>query len=93
MSELLVKACWYSIFEADLSPDCKFFASIKEEWASFDTSSETEFLTLDLPASETKEPLEFYMELLIRKDKRNQMTVRDDYRELAECAAKGLPQG
>lgn len=86
VSELLVKACWYSIFEADLSPDCKFFASIKEEWASFDTSSEAEFLTIDLPALETKEPLEFYMELLIRKDKRNQMTVRDDYRELAECA-------
>ena len=76
-----------------MSPDCTFFVNIKEEWASFDTNSEAEFLTLDLPASETKEPLEFYMELLIRKDKRNQMTVRDDYRELAECAAKGLPQG
>ena len=86
VSELIVKACWYSVFEADLSPDCKFFADIKEEWGGFDTSAEAEFLTLNLPASETKESLEFYMELLVRKDKRNQMTVRDDYRELAECA-------
>ena len=86
VSELIVKACWYSEFEADFSPDCKFFADIKEEWGGFDTSAEAEFLTLNLPASETKESLEFYMELLVRKDKRNQMTVRDDYRELAECA-------
>ena len=31
VSELIVKACWYCIFEADLSPDCKFFADIKDE--------------------------------------------------------------
>ena len=86
VSELLVKACWYSIFEADLSPECKFIADIKKEWGNFDTSPEAEFLTLDLSASEKEEPLAFYMELLMRRDKRNQMTVRDDYRELAECA-------
>ena len=25
MSKLVVKACWYCLFEADLSPECKFF--------------------------------------------------------------------
>ena len=86
VSELIVKACWYCIFEADLSPDCKFFAGIKDEWGSFDTSSEAEILTLQLDESEKKDSVDFYRELLVRKDRRNQMTVRDDYRELAECA-------
>ena len=44
--ELIAKACWYWIFETDLCPECKFFADIKEEWDSLDTSSEAEFLTL-----------------------------------------------
>ena len=97
MSELIVKACWYCIFEADLSPDCKFFAGIKDEWGSFDTSSEAEILTLQLDESEKKDSVDFYRELLVRKDRRNQMTVRDDYRELAECAlillGEMLPSG
>ena len=33
-----------------------------------------------------QEALDFYTYLLLRKDKRNEMAVRDDYRELAECA-------
>ena len=86
VSELIVKACWYCLFEADLSPDCKFFAVIKDEWDNFDTSSEAEILTLQLDESEKKDSVDFYRELLVRKDRRNQMTVRDDYRELAECA-------
>ena len=36
--ELISKACWYCIFETDLSPECKFFADIKDEWDSLDTS-------------------------------------------------------
>ena len=86
ISELIVKACWYTIFEADLSPDCKFFADIKSQWSSLDTSSEVSISTLELEESEKKESVEFYMELLVRRDKRNEMAIRDDYRELAECA-------
>ena len=86
VSELIVKACWYSIFEADLSPDCKFFADIRSEWASLDTSSEAVIFTLDMDVQGRKEALDFYRELLLRKNRRNESTVRDDYRELAECA-------
>ena len=86
VSELFVKACWYAIFEADLSPDCKFFADIRDEWASLDTSSEAVIMTLNMDVQGRKEALEFYRELLLRKNRRNESTVRDDYRELAECA-------
>ena len=86
MTELVVKACWYCLFEADLSPDCKFFADIKEEWDSLNISDQTEFITLSKDLQGRQEALAFYKELLMRKNKRNELTVRDDYRELAECA-------
>ena len=47
MSELVVKACWYCLFEAYRSPECKFLGDIKEEWSSFDTSSQADIITLD----------------------------------------------
>ena len=86
VGELVAKACWYSIFEADLTPDCKFFVSIKEDWENFDTSSEAEFKTLgpDVPGRE--EALAYYRNLLLKKNRRNEVFIRDDYRELAECA-------
>ena len=86
VSELVIKACWYSLFEADLSPDCQFFVRIKEEWPSFDTSSEAEITTLDMDTPGKERALEFLKMLLAMKNKRNEMLVRDDYRELAECA-------
>ena len=46
MSELVVKASWYCLFEADLSPEWKSFAVIKEEWGSLDTSSQADIITL-----------------------------------------------
>ena len=45
ISELIVKACWHSLFEIDLSPECKFFSDNKKERDSLYTSSEAEFLT------------------------------------------------
>ena len=42
VSELIAKACWYCIFEADLSPDCKFFVDIKKDWANIDSCSEVQ---------------------------------------------------
>ena len=86
VSELIVKALWYAIFEADLSPDCKFFATIKEEWASLDTSSEVAITTLPVDTPGRIESLEFYRKVLTSRNKRDEMMVRDDYREIAECA-------
>ena len=51
-----------------------------------DTSSEAEIITLDKDLEGREEALSLYSDLLVRKNKRNEMTVRDDYRELAECA-------
>ena len=90
VGELIAKACWYCIFEADLSPECKFFVDIKEDWGSFDTSSEAEFQTLGVDVHGRTEALDFYRDLLRRKNRRNEMLVRDDYRDLAECAMLGL---
>ena len=85
ISELIIKACWYCLFEADLSPDCQFFVSIKEGWADLDTGSETVITTLDTDTPGKEEAIAFLKNLLTRKNKRNEMLVRDDYRELAEC--------
>ena len=86
VSELIVKACWYCIFENDLSPDCKFFVMIKEDWPSLDTSSEASFMTLPSDVHGKEQALDFYRKLLMKRNKRDEMMVRDDYRELAECA-------
>ena len=86
ISELIVKAVWYCIFEEDLCPDNKFFSDVRAEWSSLDTSPEAEFLTLDENTSGREEALLFYKEMLMRKNKRNELMIRDDYRELAECS-------
>ena len=86
ISELIVKACWYSIFEADLSPDCKFFAHIKEVWSTLDTSSGATITTLSPDAQSKREVMDFYRELLLRRNKKEEVMIRDDYRELAELA-------
>ena len=78
-----MKACWYAILENDLSPDCKFFATIKDEWESLDTGSEVPITTLppDIPGRE--EALDFLRKLLDSKNKRDEVM---DYSELGECA-------
>ena len=80
--ELIAKACWYSIFEADLSPECKFFSDIKEDWKNFDTSSEAIIVTLDKDLVGRDEALDFYRGYLTKKT----AMPRDDYKEIAECA-------
>ena len=64
----------------------KFFSGIKDEWDNIDKSSNVDIITLDKDIQAREEALEFYMELLSRRNKRNEMAVRDDYHELAECA-------
>ena len=86
VTELIIKACWYCLFEADLSPDCQFFVDIREEWSNLDTSENARILTLPKRLQGRDEAVLFYRELLAKKNKRNEMAIRDDYRELAECA-------
>ena len=69
-----------------MSPECKFFSDIKEEWESHNITSQTEFITLSKDLQGRQAALDFYEELLMRRNRRNELTIRDDYRELAECA-------
>jgi hypothetical protein len=71
------------LFEADLSPDCPFFASIKEDWASLDICSEAVIIILDMDTPGKQEAIAFLKNLLTRKNKRKERLVRDDYREIA----------
>ena len=68
VSELIAKACWYSIFEADLSPECKFFRDVKDNWKNFDTSSEAVIITLEKDLVGRGEVLDFYREYLTKKN-------------------------
>ena len=67
-----------------MSPDCKFFANIKKDWANIDSQVCCRILGKDVQGRE--EALTFYRDLLTKRNKRIGMIVRDDYRELADCA-------
>ena len=81
--ELVAKNCWYTLFEEDLSPDCKFFMEVKELLADVDTSNEAEITELTGNLFKKEEAIEYYKWLLSKRNKRNELCVRDDYRELA----------
>ena len=80
--ELMAKAVWYTLFDEDLGPTNKFFDFVKNSWDEIDTSLPVTVLDGDL--FNKQEALEFYREILSRRNKRNELTVRDDYRELVE---------
>ena len=82
VSEVIVKDAWYQLFDTDLSPECKFFVNIRDSWGSFTTDATAE-ITIPDNANVNENVLDFYRKLLMRKDKRNEMTIRDDYRDLA----------
>ena len=87
--ELIAKAAWYSIFEEDLSPENSFFRSFKDLWPELDTKADTPIVTLlDAPGKE--EALQFYREILSRRNQHGELALRDDYRELAELALRLL---
>ena len=69
ISELIVKAVWYSIFEEDLSPENKFFSDVRKDWSSLDTSPEAEFVTLDKNTIGRDEALKCLKEMLVKKNK------------------------
>ena len=53
-------------------------------WGSFTTDEAAEITILD-NVDVSEDVHDIYRKLLTRKDKRNEITMRDDYRNLAEC--------
>ena len=74
------------MFEIDLSPDCKFFADIKEKWSSLDTSENVEILTLPKRLHGKEEAVTSLRAVLCKINKKGEIAFRDDYAELAECS-------
>ena len=60
---------------------------LKREWESLDTRSEAEIQTIDLPASEREDLINFYKEIYTNEEK---VLLRHDYKELVEIALKLL---
>ena len=90
-TELIAKDLWYKLFDVDLSPECAFFNSIKLRWEEMDTSGQTPLRQIDvMELAELEEWREesiiFYKDILSRRDKKDEVATRDDYRELAESA-------
>ena len=80
--ELIAKAVWYTLFEEDLGPTNKFFDFVREAWPELDTS--LPITVIGGNPYNKMEALTFYREVITRRNKRNELTVRDDYRELVE---------
>ena len=60
---------------------------LKREWESLDTRSEAEIQTIDLPASEREDLINFYKEIYTNEEK---VLLRHNYKELGEIALKLL---
>ena len=58
--ELVAKNCWYTLFEEDLSPDCKFFMEVQEGLATVDTSNEAEITELSGNLYKKEEAIAYY---------------------------------
>ena len=86
--ELMAKASWYAVFEADLKPTVSFFEDIKNRWDEIDKDKPTMKLSGDLFNKD--EAVQFYREILSKKNKRNELILRDDYRELVEVSLSVL---
>jgi hypothetical protein len=85
VSELIVKGVWYSLFQEDLGPECKFFCEVANDWDSVDIS--LPIITLDQEIFKREEALDFYRKILTQKHGRtSNYLVRDDYREIAESS-------
>ena len=88
-AELIAKACWYELFEEDLSPDNALFVQFKNEWPNLKTDPDTptkKLLIQNRYLRELKESaIEFYKSNLSVK-KKNGVLPRDDYRVLAETS-------
>ena len=74
ISELVVKACWYSLFEEDLSPDCKLFLEFKNTWESLD--HEADIVLLEDSSILKQEAIQFYTELLQKKKRNDELMIR-----------------
>ena len=73
---------WYALFDEDTGPTNKFFESVKNCWSDIDTNLPVTVLDGDI--YNKQEALVFYRDILSRRNRRNEYTIRDDYRELVE---------
>ena len=71
----MAKAVYYTLFDEDMGPTNKFFDFIKSSWDNIDTALPINVLDGD-PYKE--EALSFYREVLTRRNRRNDLTIRDD---------------
>lgn len=80
-----MKACWYTLFQQDLPPECKFFCEVGNMWPTIDTEGHITRLE-DTFTFCKQEALNYLRTVLTMRTVRNEYLVRDDYRELAETA-------
>ena len=99
VSELIIRAVWYTLFDADNGPENKAYQQVKDIWPDLDTSASAPFKKLQLRSPllldlKTK-AIDYYMKILSVKN-RNDVLPRDDYRQLAETSLMllgGIPPG
>ena len=83
ISDIVIKGCWYSLFEMDLCPDWRFFVDVKKALADIDTSNVAEVTELPKNIYMKEEAIEFYKRILNKKNKKGELCVTDNHKELA----------
>jgi hypothetical protein len=68
-----------------LSPENAFFNTIKNIWKDLNTNPDVDIKILD-DVIWKEEAVLFYTEILAKRTKRDEISLRDDYREMAEIA-------
>lgn len=80
VSELIIGAVWYSLFDADNGPDNKAYHQVKDTWPDLDTSARAPFKKLQLRSPLLLElkakAIEYYTRILSVKN-RNDVLPRD----------------
>ena len=79
IGELLGKRPWEAIMKYDNGPEFSIYNKLRDIWPDIDLDN-TELTLLDIPADEKKKLLDFFDEILDKKDEDNEILVRADYR-------------
>ena len=83
VGELLGKRPWEAIMKYDNGPEFSIYNKLRDIWPDIDIEN-TEITILDIPDDdEKKKLLDFFDEILDKKDENNEIFVRGDYREVA----------
>ena len=82
VGELLGKRPWEAIMKYDNGPEFSIYNKLRDIWPDIDLDN-TELTLLDIPADEKKKLLDFFDEILDKKDEDNKILVRGDCRVVA----------